>query len=156
MFCLRQSGPHAVQRSFRPSPDMRAPKRKKKKNPLTPPLAMHAHPTKLTPRSRVMGDFLQTSVLCSKLDLRWRRKSSNSNLHPNPKSTDCGGFWIQPYIQYFIWKLQTHATDMTTEQHRGSEREAQALGRASRGHKTVCRHVPHASPHRWSLFLPSN
>lgn len=98
---------------------------------------MHAHPTKLTPQSRVMGDFLQTAVLCSELGLRQRRKSSNSNLHPNPKSTDCGGFWIRPYVQYFIWKLQTHTTDTTTEQHRGRGREIQALGRASRGHQTV-------------------
>lgn len=104
---------------------------------------MHAHPTKLTPQSRVMGDLLQTSVLCSKLGLRWRRKSGNSSLHPSLKSTDCMGFWIWPYIQYFIWKLQTHTTDMPPEQHRGRESKVQALGRASRGHQTVrvCRHT---------------
>lgn len=70
-----------------PSPDARAPKRK---NFLVPPLAMHAHSTELTPQSRVMGDFLQTPVVCSELGLRRSRKSSNSNLHPNPKSADWG------------------------------------------------------------------
>lgn len=69
-----------------PSPDARAPRRKD----LVPPLAMHAHPTELTPQSRVMGDFLHPPVLCSKLGLRQRRKSSNRNLHPNPKSADWG------------------------------------------------------------------
>lgn len=151
LFCLHQSGPQAVQHSFHSRNRCWAPAlmwgHPIKEDPLIiPPLAMHAHPTKLTPQSRVMGDSSQTSVLCSKLGLRWRRKSSTINLHPNPKSTDCGGFWIRPYIQYFIWKLQTHTTDMTTEQHRGRKREKQALGRASRGHQTVqvCRHIPHA------------
>lgn len=67
-----------------PGPDARAPKRKELLVPLL------AHPAKLTPQRRVTGDFLQTPVLCSKLGLRWRRKSSNSNKHPKPKSADWG------------------------------------------------------------------
>lgn len=100
LFCLRQSGPHVVQRSFRSRNRCRALPlmwgHPRKKDPLAPPLAMHAHPTKLTPQSRVMGDFLQTSVLCSELGLRRSRKSSNSNLHPNPSQLTVGASGSSP------------------------------------------------------------
>lgn len=120
-----------------PSPDARAPKRK---DLLVPPLA---YPAKS--QSRVMGDFLQTPLLCSKLGLGWRRKSSNSNLHPNPKSADWG--LLDPALRTVLYLKITHTTDTTTEQHRGRERATQALGSVSRGHQTVqvCRHTPHAS-----------
>lgn len=122
-----------------PSPDARAPKRKEL---LVPP---SAHAAKLTPQRRVMGDFLQTPVLCSKMGLRWRRKSSNSNLHPNPKSADWG--LLDPALRTVLYLKITHTTDTTTEQHRGRERATQALGSVSRGHQTVqvCGHIPHAS-----------
>lgn len=122
-----------------PSPEARAPRRK---DLLVPP---SAHPAELTPQSRVMGDFLQTPVLCSKLGLRQRRKSSNSNLHPNPKSADWG--LLDPALCTVLYLEITHTTDMTTEQHRGRERATQALGSVSRGHQTVqvCGHIPRAS-----------
>lgn len=57
-----------------------------------------------------------------------------------------------------LFESYTHTTDTTTEQHRGRERAAQALGSVSRGHQTVqvCGYIPHASSQCWSLLPASN
>lgn len=106
----------------RPSPDARALKRK---NLLLPPLAMHAHPTKLTPQSRVMGDFLQTPVLCSKLGLRRRRKSSNSNLHPNPKSADWGLLDLALHTVLYLKITDTQQTRLLSSREGEKEQHKQ-------------------------------
>lgn len=112
LFCLYQPCPHAVRRSFCSRNCCSVPAlmqgHPREKNLLLPPLAMHAHPTKLTPQSRVMGDFLQTPVLCSKLGLRRRRKSSNSNLHPNPKSADWGLLDLALHTVLYLKITDTH------------------------------------------------
>lgn len=89
------------------NPDVRAPKEKDLLVPPSSTCAMQAHPTKLTPQSRVIGDFLQTSVLCSELGLDRGGKAATATYIPT-QSQLTAGFWIRPYIQYFMWKSQTH------------------------------------------------
>lgn len=100
LFCLHQSGPHAVRDSFCSRNRCRA-------------LALiWGHPRKKIPSFHPWQRMHTPQNWYTKLELwvtfyrrlrfapRWvqegGRKSSNSNLHPNPKSTDCGGFWSSP------------------------------------------------------------
>lgn len=67
-------------------------------------MAIHAHPTNLTPQTGVMGDFLQTSVLYFKLGLRRRGgvkelgggKAAMATYIPTPNQLTVGAYGSIP------------------------------------------------------------
>lgn len=123
LFCLRQSGPHTARLRCRAPALMWGHPRKRP--PLLPTSAVHAHPTKLTPRGislgRATGDLLRKSLLCPELGLRERRKSSNSNIAARSQPS-AGGSGSGPTYST-LCESYRQTIDVATEQHRGRGRE---------------------------------
>lgn len=110
LFCLRQPGPHAARLRCRAPALMWGHPRKK--DTLAPHLGSACTPHEAdTSRylTRKSYRWLNYGNLC--FAQSWgqeRKEEKQQQQHCGPKSTECRGLWIRPYVQYVMWELQTN------------------------------------------------